>query len=103
MFIAEGLSISQTTSLLFLSTMMFIMINLKVVNSLIKTNFQMSALAIISMSKNISSVLSQLTGAKVLVASNYAYFYWLLAVIAFVGVLGSCFIRDGESTGKMFE
>ena len=76
------------------STMMFIMINLKVISAIVPPAYQMSALMLVSsLSRSLISAVVQVFGGKVLEALSFQALYAMLFGMAVLGLLVSALTR----------
>ena len=74
-------------------TMAFIMINMKVIATIIDANYQMSALAIVSMFKSFISIVFQTISGKLIDFYSYQVFYSFLFVCALIGLVCCIFYK----------
>ena len=72
------------------ATMSFIMINLKVVNTIVSPSKVMSGFAVVQMAKSFSSICCQYLAGNVIDSYSYSVLYMILAVFAVTG-LAICF------------
>ena len=70
-----------------IATMAFIMINMKVVATIIDESHQNTALSIVSTFKSFSSILFQLIAGYLIDLYSYQYFYMVLFICAIVGLI----------------
>lgn len=66
--------------------MLFIMINLKVVNTLVPIKYQMTALALVQTIRNLSSMLFQNVAGQILNIMSYQYLFWGVVILLLIGV-----------------
>lgn len=80
------------------SAMLLIMVNLKVINTIVTKQEQVSALALVLAVRNLSSVLFHLAAGELLVRYSYSFlFFWCFVVVVIGMVLIGCFrIADGN-------
>lgn len=69
------------------ATMAFIMINMKVIATIVDAQHQMSALAIVSTFKNFISIVFQFISGYMIDMYSYQFFYGFLFVCAVIGLL----------------
>lgn len=69
------------------ATMIYIMLNLKIVATLIDERYQMTALAIVAMMKSFSSILFQYIGGYFIEYYSYHVFYIMLLIFSLLGIL----------------
>ena len=74
-------------------TMAFIMINMKVIATIIDANHQMSALAIVSMFKSFISIVFQTISGKLIDVYSYQVFYGFLFICALIGFVSCIFYK----------
>lgn len=81
-----------------IATMAFIMINMKVVATIIDESHQIAALSIVSTFKSFSSILFQLIAGYLIDLYSYQIFYMVLFICAIIGlILCICYrIPDGN-------
>lgn len=68
------------------STVILIMLNMKIVVSIVDSDLQMSALAWVSTFNSFSSIVGQGLGGKILDTYSYTDFYLILFLIAVIGL-----------------
>lgn len=68
------------------STVIFIMLNMKIVVSIVDSDLQMSTLAWVSTFNSFSSIVGQGLGGKILDTYSYTDFYLILFLIAVIGL-----------------
>ena len=81
------------------STVIFIMLNMKIVVSIVDSDLQMSALAWVSTFNSFSSIVGQGLGGKILDTYSYTDFYLILFLIAVIG-LGISYFYHIPSVSK---
>lgn len=69
------------------TTMAFIMINMKVIATIIDGTHQMSALSIVSTFKSFSSIIFQMIAGYLIDLYSYQFFYGFLFICAIIGLL----------------
>lgn len=69
------------------ATMTFIMLNLKVVASLVGSDQQMTALALVATCKNFASIAFQTLGGALLTHRSYSFLYFMLLLASCLGLL----------------
>lgn len=69
------------------STMLFIMINLKVVSTIVDAKHQMSALALVQTCRNLGSIVFQWVAGYLIDFYSYDIFYLILALLSIVGMI----------------
>lgn len=70
-----------------LATMSFIMINMKVVATIVSQDHQIKALAIVSTFKSFTSIVFQTISGYIIDLSSYQLFYVFLLVCSFIGLI----------------
>lgn len=81
--------------------MLFIMINLKVVNTLVDTKYQITALALVQTCRNLSSVIFQNIGGQILNVTSYQNMFLCALVVIMIGLLMTLLFKipDGNDKG----
>lgn len=69
------------------STMLFIMLNLKIVSTIVDIKHQMSALALVQTCRNLGSIVFQWIAGYLIDFYSYDIFYLILALLSIVGVI----------------
>lgn len=82
------------------ATMTFIMLNMKIVASLVDETHQMTALAIVSTFKNLASVLFQSVGGFILDCSSYQTLFTFLLISSIVTFLICCLMKLPKGNEK---
>lgn len=80
--------------------MLFIMINLKVVNTLIDEKHQMTALAIVATLKNLVSIIFQNAAGYILDISSYSYLYMICLMCMVISLLLVIFFKIDRGNEK---
>lgn len=75
------------------STMLFIMVNLKVVSTIVDIKHQMSALAWVQTCRNLGSILFQVVAGYLIDFYSYDIFYLILALLSIAGMIICLFYR----------
>lgn len=75
------------------STMLFIMVNLKVVSTIVDRQHQMSALAWVQTCRNLGSILFQVVAGYLIDFYSYDIFYLILALLSIAGMVICLFYR----------
>lgn len=75
------------------STMLFIMVNLKVVSTIVDIKHQMSALAWVQTCRNLGSILFQVVAGYLIDFYSYDIFYLILALLSIAGMVICLFYR----------
>lgn len=75
------------------TTMAFIMINLKVISSIVPQNMQNTALAVAASVQSLASIVFQILGGKIIDLYSYHTFYFLLMIAAAAGLVLSVFYK----------
>ena len=75
------------------TTMAFIMINMKVIATIIDGTHQMSALSIVSTFKNISSIIFKAIAGYLIDLYSYQFFFGFLFICATVGLVLCMFYK----------
>lgn len=75
------------------STMLFIMVNLKVVSTIVDREHQMSALAWVQTCRNLGSILFQVVAGYLIDFYSYDIFYLILALLSIAGMVICLFYR----------
>lgn len=73
------------------STMLFIMLNLKIVSTIVDIKHQMSALALVQTCRNLGSIVFQWIAGYLIDFYSYDIFYLILALLSIVGMI-ICFL-----------
>ena len=83
--------------------MLFIMINLKVVNTLVDVKYQITALALVQTCRNLSSVVFQNIGGQILNITSYQNMFLVSLGIILIGLIMVLFFKipDGNNM-KLF-
>lgn len=82
------------------ATMTFIMLNMKIVASLVDESHQMTALAIVSTFKSLASILFQSVGGFILDYSNYQILFIFLFISSMITLLICCFMKLPKGNDK---
>lgn len=69
------------------STMLFIMLNLKIVSTIVDIKHQMSALALVQTCRNLGSIVFQWIAGYLIDFYSYDIFYLILALLSIVGMI----------------
>lgn len=69
------------------STMLFIMLNLKIVSTIVDMKYQMSALALFQTCRNLGSILFQWVAGYLIDFYSYDIFYLILCLLSLVGLM----------------
>ncbi len=80
--------------------MLFIMINLKVVNTLIDEKHQITALAIVATLKNLVSIIFQNAAGYILDMSSYSYLYMICLICMVISLLLVIFFKIDRGNEK---
>lgn len=80
--------------------MLFIMINLKVVNTLIDEKHQITALAIVATLKNLVSILFQNAAGQILDVSSYSFLYMICFGCMIISLLFVVFFKIDKGTDQ---
>lgn len=80
--------------------MLFIMINLKVVNTLIDEKHQITALAIVATLKNLVSILFQNAAGQILNVSSYSFLYMICFGCMIISLLFVIFFKIDKGTDQ---
>lgn len=75
------------------STMLFIMVNLKVISTIVDIKHQMSALAWVQTCRNLGSILFQVVAGYLIDFYSYDIFYLILALLSIAGMVICLFYR----------
>lgn len=82
------------------TTMTFIMLNMKIIASLVDELHQMTALAVVSTFKNLASVLFQSAGGLILDYSSYQILFIFLLISSIGTLLICCFMKLPKGNEK---
>ena len=63
-------------------TMLFIMLNLKIVSTIVETKYQMSALALVQTCRNLGSIVFQIISGYLIDIYSYDTFYLILCLLS---------------------
>lgn len=85
------------------ATMLFIMVNMKIVSYLVADQYQMTALALVSTVKSFSSILFQFVAGYLVDFYSYQFLYFVLALIAILGLIVVLFYRIGTKDEVLFQ
>ena len=80
--------------------MLFIMINLKVVNTLIDEKHQITALAIVATLKNLVSILFQNAAGQILDMTSYSFLYMICFGCMVISLLLVIFFKIDKGTDQ---
>lgn len=80
--------------------MLYIMINLKVVNTLIGEKQQITALAFVATLKNLVSIIFQNIAGHILDATSYSYLYLICFICMIIGVMMVIFFKIDSGNNK---
>ncbi|WP_195600485.1 MFS transporter [Longibaculum muris] len=80
--------------------MLFIMINLKVVNTLVDVKYQITALALVQTCRNLSSVVFQNIGGQILNITSYQNMFFISLGIILIGLIMVLFFRIPDGNNK---
>lgn len=75
------------------STMLFIMLNLKIVTTIVDMKHQMSALALVQTCRNFGSIVFQFVAGYLIDFYSYDIFYLILCLLSIVGMVICIFYR----------
>lgn len=75
------------------STMLFIMLNLKIVATIVDMKHQMSALALVQTCRNVGSIVFQFVAGYLIDFYSYDIFYLILCLLSIVGMVVCIFYR----------
>ena len=84
------------------ATMIFIMLNMKIVSVLVAEQYQMTALALVSTIKSFASIIFQFVAGYFVDYYSYQVLYVLLAVIAIIGLIIVLFYKIGDKKETLF-
>lgn len=82
------------------ATMTFIMLNMKIVASLVDESHQMTALAVVSTFKSLASILFQSVGGFILDYSSYQILFIFLFISSMITLLICCFMKLPKGNDK---
>lgn len=82
------------------ATMTFIMLNMKIVASLVDESHQMTALAVVSTFKSLASILFQSVGGFILDYSSYQILFIFLFISSMIILLICCFMKLPKGNDK---
>lgn len=83
------------------SGMLYIMVNLKVINTLIEEKQQITALAFVATLKNLAAIVFQNIAGQILDAAGYSYLFLLCFVCMLGGLMLLAFFRVGSGNDKV--
>lgn len=69
------------------STMLFIMLNLKIVSTIVEKKYQMSALALVQTSRNFGSIIFQIVTGFLIEVFSFRMFYMILFILSLIGIM----------------
>lgn len=84
------------------ATMIFIMLNMKIVSVLVAEQYQMTALALVSTIKSFASIIFQFVAGYFVDYYSYQVLYVLLAVIAIIGLIIVLYYKIGDKKETLF-
>ena len=90
-FIKQAIIVSICTKAV--STMLFIMLNLKIVATIVDMKHQMSALALVQTCRNFGSIVFQFVAGYLIDFYSYDIFYLILCLLSIVGMVICIFYR----------
>ncbi|WP_041138381.1 MFS transporter [Beduini massiliensis] len=86
------------------ATMTFIMLNMKIIASLVDASHQMTALAIVSTFKSFTSILFQSVGGMILDHTNYQILFMFLLISSVITLLICCIMKLPKgNTNRLFQ
>ncbi|WRK52086.1 MFS transporter [Coprobacillaceae bacterium CR2/5/TPMF4] len=74
-------------------TMLFIMLNLKIVSTIVETKYQMSALALVQTCRNLGSIVFQIISGYLIDIYSYDTFYLILCLLSLTTMIIVIFIK----------